>query len=40
MVVDAEDTAGFHGSNERISIDNMVNATRFFHSLIKRGTSG
>lgn len=35
MVVTREDIHGFHGTNERISIDNMVNATSFYRLLIE-----
>ncbi len=38
MMVSAADTTGFHGTNERISIENMANATRFYRSLIENGT--
>jgi carboxypeptidase PM20D1 len=36
MVVTLEDVAGFHGTNERISIDNLELATRFYVRLIQR----
>jgi len=39
MVVTREDVHGFHGTNERISIDNMVNATNFYRQLIKTGSA-
>ncbi|MFI2811758.1 M20 family peptidase [Microbulbifer sp. JSM ZJ756] len=35
MVVTSEDTHGFHGTNERISIDNIVGATRFYRQLME-----
>jgi len=40
MVVTPKDTAGFHGTNERISIDNMVKATSFYNQLIREGSRG
>ncbi|WP_323845239.1 M20 family peptidase [Microbulbifer magnicolonia] len=36
MVVTREDTSGFHGTNERISIENMANATNFYRLLIEQ----
>ena len=39
MVVTREDTHGFHGTNERISIENMVNATSFYSQLIQNGSA-
>lgn len=36
MVVTREDIHGFHGTNERISIENMVNATSFYGLLIEQ----
>lgn len=39
MVVTKQDISGFHGTNERISIDNMIKATRFYRQLINRGAS-
>lgn len=36
MVVTREDIHGFHGTNERISIENMVSATNFYSRLIER----
>ncbi|MCK7595964.1 M20 family peptidase [Microbulbifer sp. CAU 1566] len=35
MLVSREDVHGFHGTNERISIDNMVKATGFYQALIR-----
>ncbi|WP_295803366.1 M20 family peptidase [uncultured Microbulbifer sp.] len=40
MVVTREDVHGFHGTNERISIDNMVKATNFYSLLISRAGKG
>lgn len=34
MLVTREDVHGFHGTNERVSIDNMVKATNFYSLLI------
>jgi len=34
MVVRPEDLTGFHGTNERISIENLVRATRFYMDLV------
>ncbi len=39
MLVTSEDTAGFHGTNERISIDNMLKATNFYALLIESASS-
>ena len=39
MMVTPSDTAGFHGTNERISIANMLNATNFYGLLIKSVSS-
>jgi len=36
MIVTLDDVAGFHGTNERISIDNLELATRFYLRLIER----
>ncbi|SHF05678.1 carboxypeptidase PM20D1 [Microbulbifer donghaiensis] len=38
MVVTKEDTHGFHGTNERISIENMVHATNFYSLLIEKSS--
>ncbi|NVK37397.1 MAG: M20/M25/M40 family metallo-hydrolase [Gammaproteobacteria bacterium] len=35
MSIHKEDAAGFHGTNERLSIDNMVKATEFYFLLIQ-----
>lgn len=35
MSIHAEDVAGFHGTNERLSIGNMVKATEFYVQLMK-----
>ena len=35
MVVTSEDTRGFHGTNERISIENMLKATGFYRQLMQ-----
>jgi carboxypeptidase PM20D1 len=35
MRVGPEDVAGFHGTNERISVDNLADATRFYIALMK-----
>ena len=35
MSIHAEDVAGFHGTNERLSIDNMLKATEFYVQLMK-----
>lgn len=40
MIVTTEDTTGFHGTNERISIENMAKATSFYSLLIKNGSRG
>ncbi|MGI9538558.1 MAG: M20 family peptidase [Miltoncostaeaceae bacterium] len=39
MVVTTADAAGFHGTNERISIDNLVRATRIYARLIELGAA-
>ncbi len=36
MLVTLDDVAGFHGTNERVSIDNLVLATRFYVRLMQR----
>lgn len=38
MVINARDLTGFHGTNERISVENLVRATRFYMELIRTGT--
>jgi len=35
MKITPQDLAGFHGTNERISLENLVRATRFYIELIK-----
>jgi carboxypeptidase PM20D1 len=35
MSIHAEDIAGFHGTNERLSIDNMLKATEFYVHLMR-----
>ncbi|MBI2753973.1 MAG: M20 family peptidase [Betaproteobacteria bacterium] len=37
MMITPQDLAGFHGTNERISLENLVRATRFYIELIKSG---
>lgn len=37
MQITPQDLAGFHGTNERISLENLVRATRFYIELIKSG---
>ncbi|WP_220446184.1 M20 family peptidase [Microbulbifer harenosus] len=39
MLVTREDVHGFHGTNERISIDNMVKATGFYQRLIQNANT-
>ncbi len=39
MVLREEDLAGIHGTNERVSVDNMLNAVRCYAQLI-RNTAG
>ncbi|HEY8568385.1 M20 family peptidase [Microbulbifer sp.] len=39
MLVTREDVHGFHGTNERISIDNMVKATGFYQALIRNANA-
>lgn len=39
MLVTKEDTGGIHGTDERISIENMVNATDFYRLLIEQGSA-
>ena len=38
MMLTKEDSSGFHGTNERISIDNLVRATQAYYLLMKQGT--
>jgi carboxypeptidase PM20D1 len=35
MVVTPDDVAGFHGTNERISVDNLARATAFYVQLMR-----
>lgn len=35
MVVDSDDLAGFHGTDERVSIDNLVKGTEAYYQLMK-----
>ena len=37
MIITSQDLAGFHGTNERISIENLVRAARFYIDLMKSG---
>lgn len=39
MKITPQDLAGFHGTNERISLENLVRATRFYIELIKNDTN-
>ena len=39
MLVGQEDTAGFHGTNERVAISNLVKATQAYYLLMKLGAS-
>lgn len=36
MIITNEDIAGFHGTNEKISIENMVNAVKFYSALMQQ----
>ena len=36
MIVTGDDIAGFHGTNERISIENLVRATRIYTRILQR----
>jgi carboxypeptidase PM20D1 len=38
MSIHPQDFAGFHGTNERLSIDNMVKATEFYIKLMRSAT--
>jgi carboxypeptidase PM20D1 len=40
IVAKPEDLKRLHGVNERVSIDNMTKATKFFNLLIREGSSG
>jgi len=35
MQITSQDLTGFHGTNERLSVDNLVRATRFYIDLLK-----
>jgi acetylornithine deacetylase/succinyl-diaminopimelate desuccinylase-like protein len=35
MKITPEDVPGFHGKNERISVDNLVKGTAAYYQLIK-----
>ena len=35
MMITSQDLTGFHGTNERLSIENLARATRFYIDLIK-----
>jgi carboxypeptidase PM20D1 len=37
MMITSQDLTGFHGTNERLSVENLVRATRFYVELIKSG---
>ena len=36
MVINNDDLAGFHGTNERVSIENLVRATQFYTALMQQ----
>lgn len=38
MLIGPEDLTGFHGTNERLSLDNLVRATRFYIELLRTAT--
>ncbi len=40
MVVGEEDIAGFHGTNERVAIDNLVKGTAAYYLLMKAAAGG
>jgi len=40
MEVGREDIAGFHGTNERLSIDNLVRETGAYYFLMKEAGGG
>ncbi len=40
MIVTSDDMSGFHGTNERISVENLVRATVFYAQLIRHGAGG
>jgi acetylornithine deacetylase/succinyl-diaminopimelate desuccinylase-like protein len=35
MMISTQELASFHGTNERLSVENLVRATRFYIELIK-----
>ena len=35
MLISPDEASGFHGTNERISIDNLVSATAFYRALME-----
>ena len=39
MKITPPDLTGIHGTNERVSLENLVRATRFYMELIKGGAS-
>jgi carboxypeptidase PM20D1 len=39
MVVGKEDIAGFHGTNERVSIENLVKGTAAYYQLLKEASA-
>jgi len=40
MKLTSDDLPGIHGTDERVSIENLVRATRFYIELIKGGAGG
>jgi len=38
MVISLEDLKGFHGTNERVSIENLVKGTSAYYLLIKQAS--
>ena len=39
FIVTADDLTGFHGTNEKISVDNLVTGVRVYTQIIRNGTS-
>ena len=39
MVVNAEDISGFHGTNERVSVENLINGTKGYYLLLEQAAS-
>lgn len=37
MIVTREDTAGFHGTNERLSVENLAQGTRAYVRILQNG---